>query len=551
MMRKLLPYLKPHRGNILRSALCSALESMFALLIPLIMASIMDRGVQVGDLGYTVKFGALMVGMALCVVAAGVASMIYATRAGLGLGTDLRSVAYRKMQGFSFLNLESFGTASLITRLTTDVTTIQTTAIQAIKYLVRAPSMMLFSVVFSFIISPKLAWMFVALIPCVMLVIFLLIFKLRPLYQKMQKSIDNLNRVVQENIIGMGVIRAFCRKKQQTDVFSQSNEQVFRASDQAMGLSILSQPLGNVILYAGMILLYWIAGRDIVAGRLTVGNLTSLTSYLADILTRVVMLANISVLISRSLVSFQRLLEVTETEPEFTDGPGEVQPEDGSIRFEDVSFRYGSSPVLMSSLNLDIPAGQTVGIIGGTGSAKTTLVSMIPRLYDICGGSITVGGHDIREYTLGDLRDRIAFVPQISMLFSGTVRENLLWGNADATEEELLHACQMACADRFIQDLPEGMETQIGQGGSKLSGGQRQRVCIARALLKNPKILILDDATSAVDMATDATISRAVQAAMPGVTKLIIAQRISSIADSDRILVLDKGKIVGDGTHQE
>lgn len=551
MGKKLAPYLRAHKKDIWLSAFCSGLESLFALLIPLAMAAIMDKGVQNADLAYTAKFGLLMTVMALCVVVAGIYSMKYATRAGLGIGTDLRSAAYRRMQTFTFQNLESFGTASLITRLTTDVTTIQSTAIQAIKYLVRAPSMMVFSAVFSFMISPKLAWMFLALIPLVCLVIFLVILKIRPLYQRMQTSIDKLNRVVQENIIGMGVVKAFCRQKQQKKVFAESNQQVFYASDKAMGLSILSTPLGNLILYAGTILLYWFGGRDIMAGSLTVGQLTGLSAYLTQILTRVMMLTNISVMLSRSLISFQRLLEITETVPEIADGSETARLEDGSIRFCHVGFHYDQSPMLLENLELDIPSGQTVGIIGGTGSAKSTLVSLIPRLYDICEGELQVGGHSIKDYPLGVLRDGISFVPQSSMLFSGTVRENLLWGASDATEEELSRACRAACAESFISQLPQGYDTQIGQGGSNLSGGQRQRLCIARALLKKPKILILDDATSAVDMATDAAIWASMRTTLPGVTKLMISQRISSIAGADRILVLSQGRLVGDGTHAE
>lgn len=551
MLKKLSPYLKAHKRDIWLSTFCSGLESLFALLIPLAMAAIMDKGVQSGDLAYTVKFGALMTVMALCVVAAGIASMKYATRAGLGIGTDLRSAAYRKMQTFTFQNLESFGTASLITRLTTDVSTIQNTAIQAIKSLVRAPSMMAFSVVFSFMISPKLAWMFLALVPLICLVIFLVILKIRPLFQRMQQCIDKLNRVVQENIIGMGVVKAFCRQKQQEEVFTASNQAVFQASDRAMGLSILSSPLGNLILYAGTILLYWFGGRDIMVGNLTVGQLSGLSAYLTQILTRVMMLTNISVMISRSLISFQRLLEITETVPEIADGPGSIQMEDGSVRFRQADFHYDKSPMLIKQLNLDIPSGQTIGIIGGTGSAKSTLVSLIPRLYDICDGELLVGGHSIKEYQLGALRDSISFVPQNSTLFSGSVRENLLWGNREATDEEISAACRAACADEFISGLPEGYDTQIGQGGSNLSGGQRQRLCIARAILKRPKILILDDATSAVDMATDAAIWLSIRNTLPGVTKLIISQRISSIAGADRILVLSQGKLVGDGTHEE
>lgn len=550
MFKKLLPYLKPHSRDIWFSALCSAIESLFALLIPLVMATIMDKGVQNGDLGYTAKKGLLMTLMALCVVVAGVYSMKFATRAGLALGTDLRSAAFRNIQAFSFQNLESFGTATLITRLTTDVTTIQTTAIQAIKYLVRTPSMLVFSAVFSFMISPSLAWMFMALIPLVLLAVFVVILKLRPLFQQMQQCIDRLNQVVQENIIAMSLVKAFCRQKQQKKVFTDSNAKVFKTSDRAMGLSILSSPLGNLILYLGTILLYWYGGQDVMVGTLTVGQLSGLTSYLTEILSRVIMLASISVLFSRSMISFQRILEIIDTKPAISDGSG-VTFDDGSVVFQHVDFGYPDSPLLMQDLNLCILSGETVGILGGTGSGKSTLVSLIPRLYDITAGELLVGRHQVKSYTLAQLRESIAFVPQTNTLFSGTVRDNLLWGDPNASEQTIREACCAACAENFILQLPEGYDTQIGQGGSNLSGGQRQRICIARAILKRPKILILDDATSAVDMATDLAIRSSFRNLLPGITKIIIAQRISSVAQADRILVLDKGQIVGNGTHQE
>ncbi|MDD6024230.1 MAG: ABC transporter ATP-binding protein [Oscillospiraceae bacterium] len=551
MYKKLLNFLKPHGRDIWLSALCSSGESLFALWIPFVMAKIMDHGVSAGDLGFTIRNGLLMTVMALFVVVFGVFSMKFATRAGLGLGTDLRSAAYRKMQTFTFQNLEKFGTASLITRLTTDITTIQTTTIQAIKYLVRAPSMMLFAAVFSFMISPKLAWMFIALIPVVLIIVLIIILKLRPRFFAMQQCIDHLNQVVQENIIAQGIVKAFCRQEHQKNIMAESNDRVMIASDRAMGLSILTSPLGNFVLYMGTILLYWYGGRDVILGNLTIGQLSGLTSYLTELLSRVLMMANLSVMFSRSMVSFHRLLEVIETEPEICDGPGTLPVQDGSISFRDVEFGYAGSPVLMKNLNLSIPSGQTVGIIGGTGSGKSTLVSLIPRLYDISGGELRVGGNSIEAYTLGQLRDEIAFVPQTSTLFSGSIRDNLLWARADATEEEIREACIAACAHGFISQFPEGYDTRIGQGGSTLSGGQRQRLCIARAILKQPKILILDDATSAVDMATDASIRASFRTLLPGVTKLIIAQRISSVAYTDRILVMDKGKIVGDGTHEE
>ena len=365
-----------------------------------------------------------------------------------------------------------------------------------------------------------------------------------------EPPLDRLNRVVQENIISMGLVKAFCRQKQQKEVFADSNGQVFETSDRAMGLSILSSPLGNLILYLGTVLLYWYGGRDVMAGALSVGQLSGLCAYLTQILTRVIMLANISVMFSRSLISFQRLLEVIDTEPAILDGSGETVA-DGSVTFRHVDFGYPDSPLLLKDLSLEIPAGQTVGIIGGTGSGKSTLVSLIPRLYDISRGELRVGSHPVEAYTLAQLREAIAFVPQTSMLFSGPLKDSMRWGDPDASDQELADACRAACADGFIQHLPQGYDTEIGQGGSNLSGGQRQRLCIARAILKKPKILILDDATSAVDMATDAAIRASFRTLLPGTTKLIIAQRISSIAQADRILVMDQGRLVGDGTHQE
>lgn len=550
MFQKLKPYIFRQKRDISLSALCSAVESLFSLLIPLAMAAIMDRGLTEADLPYTLKMGGLMTLMALIVVVAGVFSMKYATKAGLTMGTDLRSHAYQSLQTFTFRNVEHFGTASLITRLTTDISTIQTTAIQAIKNLVRTPSMLLFSIILSFVVSPRLALMFIAITPLVAIVIIGIIVKVQPLYVKMQKSIDRLNLVTQENLVAIRLVKAFVRQDQQSQRFETENQAVYEASDRAMGLSVLTSPAGNLVLYAATLALYWFGGKLILNGELTIGELTSLSAYLANILNRLLMLANLSVLISRSSVSVDRLMEITDTEPDIRDGSTDAVPEDGSITFENVSFRYDEGELLLKDLSLTIPSGQSVGILGSTGAAKTTLVSLIPRLYEICGGALYVGGHELRDYRLENLRSSVSIVLQQNTLFTGTITENLRWGNPAATQEELEAACRAACAHHFIAELPQGYDTLLGQGGVNLSGGQRQRLCIARAILKKPKILILDDSTSAVDMATDAAINRSFQTMLPGMTKLIIAQRISSVAHCDRILVLEDGRIIGDGTHE-
>lgn len=552
MTKKLMPYLKGQKKDIWLSVLCSSGESLVSLLIPLVMAAIMDNGIANGDLPYTIRNGVLMTVMALVVVLIGVLSVKYSTRAGMGLGADLRSDAYHKLQTFTFRDIESFGTASIITRLTTDVATIQSTAVNCIKMLVRAPTMLLFSVILSFILCPKLALMFLAIIPLVVGGILVVLIKLRPYYQNMQLSIDQLNLTTQENLVAMALVKAFVRKNQQVQRFEKDNDTVLAASDKAMGLSILTTPIGNVVLYAATIGLFWLGGHYVMGGEITIGQLTSLSTYLAEILSRILQIANCSISISRSAVSFKRITEIIDTQPDITDGPGGTLPADGSINFDHVSFRYGKTgQLLLEDLDLSIPSGQTVSILGATGSAKSTLVSLIPRLYDICGGQLTVGGADVKACKLKDLRDSVSIVLQKNTLFSGTIRENLMWGKPDATQEELDHACRAACALEFISKLPQGYDTKLGQGGVNLSGGQRQRLCIARAILKAPKILILDDSTSAVDMATDAAIRKSFVTELPGVTKLIIAQRVASAATADRILIMQDGKIVGDGSHSQ
>lgn len=552
MIKKLLPYLSKCKRDIWLSVLSSTGESLFSLLIPLVMAAILDKGIGNSDLPYTMKMGALMVGMALITGAIGVLSAKYAARASMTLGAELRTETYQKLQSFTFRDIEKFGTGSLITRLTVDVTVIQNAAVQTIKQLVRCPSMLIFSIMLSFFISPKLALLFIAMMPLVTAAVLVIMIKIGPMYKIMQESTDKLNLATQENLIGMSLVKAFVRRNQQKERFEKENDAVYRSSDRAMGFSILTMPSTNIVLFGTTVALFWIGGNYVMGGTLTVGELTALSVYLTQILGRIVMIANYSIMFTRSFVSIRRILEVIDTEPDIIDGPSGTAVASGDICLDNVSFRYGTTgEYVLRDVNVDIHAGETIGILGGTGSAKTTLVQLIPRLYDVSEGRVTVGGRDVREYTLKNLRRSVSIVLQQNVLFSGSVRDNLLWGNPDATQEEMEQACRAACALEFIQQMEHGFDSELGQGGCNVSGGQKQRLCIARSIMKKPRVLILDDSTSAVDMATDAQIRNSFKKELPGITKIIIAQRIASVVSADRIIVLDEGKIAAVGNHEE
>lgn len=555
MIRKLLPYMKKYKKAAIIAILCAMAEAVFELLIPLVMAQIVDVGVTSGDIGYTIKLGILMVVMALISLTCGLNLAKYAAIAGQGFGAELRLAQYKKIQSYSFKNIEKFSTASLITRLTTDVTTIQNATTMGLKLLVRAPMMLIVASILAISINGELALIFLVSIPILVISVATIILKVRPKFQVMQKKVDHLNTVLQENFIGVRVIKAFVRAKKEEKKFKEGNDGLLHASEKAFSLVVLTIPVMQAVMFASMIAIFWFGGNKISAGTLEVGTMTSFIAYSMQILMSLMMLAMILMMISRSVASVVRILEVLDEEVDIVDKASPVETvKNGDIEFRNVCFKYEaeSSENNLDHINLSIKSGETVGILGGTGSAKTTLVQLIPRLYDVTEGEVLIGGVNVKDYKLNVLRDAVAMVLQKNTLFSGSITENLKWGNLNATQEQIEDACKASCADEFIGRLPGGYDMDLGQGGVNVSGGQKQRLCIARALLKTPKVLILDDSTSAVDTATDAKIRASFKSdALKDTTKIIIAQRVISICEADKIIVLDDGKIVAMGKHDE
>lgn len=554
MIKKLLPYMKKYKKAAYLSILFAALEAIFELIIPLIMAQIVDVGISNANVSYTIKMGILMVCVALVSLSCGLALAKYAAIAGQGLGAELRSAQYRKIQTYSFKNIEKFSTASLITRLTTDVTAIQNAGTMGLKLLVRAPIMLIFACIFAAAISPRLALIFLVSVPILAISISFIIFNVKPRFEKMQKRIDKLNTVLQENLIGIRVVKAFVRGKKEKEKFKADNDGLLQASESAFGLVVLCMPIMQLVMFASLICIFWFGGHMIFNGTLEVGKMTSFTAYSFQILMSLMMLAMVLMMISRSIASAARIIEVLEEEPDIVDPENPVfEVQNGDIEFRNVNFKYEDDSEInnLEGINLKIKSGQTIGIIGGTGSAKTSLVQLIPRLYDTTEGEVLVGGVNVKDYHLETLRNAVAMVLQKNTLFSGSIRENLKWGNANATQQQIEAACEASCANEFIGRLPGEYEMDLGQGGVNVSGGQKQRLCIARALLKTPKVLILDDSTSAVDTATDAKIRAAFGRDLKDTTKIIIAQRVISVCEADQIIVMDDGKIAAIGTHDE
>lgn len=555
MIKKLMPYMSKYKKALGLAVMFAALEAVFELLIPLVMARIVDVGISTGDMSYTVMMGVLMVVMALISLSFGLALSKYAAIAGQGLGAELREAEYRKIQTYSFKNIEKFSTASLITRLTTDVTAVQNAVTMGIKLLVRAPMMLICACILATLISPKLALIFLVSMPALICAIGFIIMKVRPKFEVMQKRIDQMNTTVQENLVGIRVVKAFVRAKKEKEKFKKSNDELRIASEGAFSIVVFSMPVMQLVMFASIIVILWNGGHFVYNGELTIGNLTSFVVYSNQILISLMMLAMALMMISRSIASIARIIEVLEEVVDIKDP--EVSPvlevKDGEIEFRNVSFKYeeDGDQNNLENINLKIKAGQTIGIIGGTGSGKTSLVQLIPRLYDVTQGEVLVGGINVKDYELETLRNAVAMVLQKNTLFSGSIRENLKWGNENATDEQIDKVCEASCANEFISRLPGGLEMDLGQGGVNVSGGQKQRLCIARALLKEPKVLILDDSTSAVDTATDAKIRAAFGKNLKGTTKIIIAQRVNSICEADQIIVLDDGKICAVGTHDE
>lgn len=554
MIKKLAPYMKKYKTPLILGVLCAALESIFELLIPLVMAQIVDVGISSGDTGYTIKMGLLMVVMAAISLSFGIGLSKFSAIAGQGFGTELRQAEYEKIQTYSFKNIEKFSTASLITRLTTDITMIQNSLTMGIKLLVRAPMMLIVACILSVTISSKLAMIFLVSMPVLIIAIGLIIKNVKPRFEAMQKKIDNLNTTVQENLIGIRVVKSFVRRSKEREKFKASNEDLLQASEGAFGIVVLNMPVMQVVVFSSVIGILWFGGNMVNAGTLTVGKLTSFMTYSFQILMSLMMLSMVLMMISRSVASAQRIIEVLEEEPDIKDPVNPVtEVRDGEIEFRNVNFKYedDSDENNLEGINIKIKAGETIGIIGSTGSGKSSLVQLIPRLYDATEGEVFVGGVNVKNYHIETLRNEVAMVLQKNTLFSGTIKENLMWGNENATDAEIEAAASSACVDEFIDRLPGRYDMHLEQGGVNVSGGQKQRLCIARAILKQPKVLILDDSTSAVDTATDAKIRKAFAEDLKDTTKIIIAQRVNSVATADKIIVMDDGKISAMGTHDE
>ena len=555
MIRKLWPYTKGYRPYIALGVFLSACEAVLELLLPLVMSDIVDVGIANGDRAYIMAEGLKMVLMALAAMFCGISAAVLSARAGMGFGAQVRQAEYEAVQRFSFRNIEHFSTASLITRLTGDVAAMQQTLMMSMRIFVRAPMLLLTALVLAGSISLRLSRVFLAVIPILAIIVTVLLKKVGPLFTTMQGATDDLNLVVQENLNAMRVVKSFVREDEEEKKFSQRNQRLRQTAMRASNFVVIFFPLMLTVVFSTIITVLWMGGHDVYAGMLGSGDLLSFVSYIMDIMMALVMVSMILMMTSRSVACARRIVAVLEEQPEITDdqADSELTVPDGSVEFDHVYFKYHPTAEIwnLQDVNLRIASGMTVGVIGGTGSAKTTLTSLIPRLYEVTEGAIRVGGHDVREYTTEHLRDACAVVLQKNTLFSGTIAENLRWARADATDEEIREACRIACADEFIEAMPQGYDTLIEQGGANVSGGQKQRLCIARAVLRQPKIMILDDSTSAVDTATDARIRQALKETLPGTTKIIIAQRITSVMDADLIVVMDDGHISAAGTHEE
>ncbi|MDD6046546.1 MAG: ABC transporter ATP-binding protein [bacterium] len=555
MLKKLTPFIQ---GYWLRSALASLTvicEVLLEVYIPYLMADIINIGIANGDVSFIFRRGLLMIAMACLSLSMGALSGWFAADASAGFAKNLRAGLFRKVQGFSFANVDKFSTASLVTRLTTDVTNVQQSFMMVIRTLVRAPLMLIAATVMAVRLNAELAIVFAFAIPLLGAFIIILGSKALPRFKAMLKKYDGLNAEVQENLIAIRVVKAFVREKHENERFTSSAEAVREAQAKAERLLVLVMPVSQYALYLCMIAVCYIGGHLIVAGDMLTGDLMSFISYVSQILSSLLMVSMMFVSLTMTRASMTRILEVLDEQNDITDDDASVSLSvpDGSIEFRDVCFSYAKDPnnLTLSHINLKIRRGETIGIIGGTGSAKSSLVQLIPRLYDVLSGSVLVGGHDVREYKIKALRDSVSMVLQKNVLFSGTIRDNLRWGDAEATDAEVEDACRAAAAHDFITSFPAGYDTDLGQGGVNVSGGQKQRLCIARALLKRPKIIILDDSTSAVDTATDAAIRKALREELAGTTTLIIAQRIASVMDADRIVVMNEGTIADIGTHEE
>ena len=554
MIKRLFSYMRQYKKYAILSIICIAAESVFELIVPLIMADLVDIGVASGNRQYIYIKGIQMVFCALLALVLGTGSARFSALAGQGLGANLRQAEYEKMQKYSFSNIDHFRVSSLVTRLTSDVTNIQNTVSSGMRPFCRGPVMLIAATGVAFSINATLALVFAVALPVLAGLLFAITMKVRPLYTRMQGAIDTVNRIIQENLIAIRVVKAYVRGEYEISKFEEGNETLKTQSEQAFRLAALNMPAMQFVMYGTILSILWFGGGLVQIGNMQVGELTGFLSYVLQILNSLMMISNVFLMMTRSVASGTRIMEVIDEKIEITDEKArDIQVKQGDVSFEHVWFKYkkGAEEYVLSDLSLHIKAGQTVGIVGQTGAAKTTMIQLIPRLYQAEKGCVRVDGIRVEEYPMERLRDAIAIVLQNNTLFSGSLLSNLRWGKEDASMEEVEKACHIACVDEFIDRLPQRYDTEMGQGGVNVSGGQKQRICIARALLKKPRILILDDSTSAVDTATEAKIRRLMAEALPHMTKIIIAQRISSVCHADQIFVLHEGKINGVGTHEE
>lgn len=553
MLKKILGHIGEYKKYAIITPILTACEVLMEILIPFVTAMIIDRGIAAGNIGNIFLYGGIMLALAFISLFFGVKAGQTAAVASTGFASNLRDSMYDKIQGFSFSNIDRFSTAGLVTRMTTDVTSIENAFLMTMRIAVRAPLMLVLSMVMSFMINVRLTLIFLAALVVLAIAAFTIMHTVMPVFKKMFERYDQFNASIQENVTGIRVVKAFVREDFEKEKFGKAAWQIYSLSVKAESIIAFNGPIMMLVIYSSMLLLSWFGAHFIVSGTMTTGNLTSLFSYAMSMMMSLMMVSMVFVMLTMSLAAARRINEVLDEEPGLKNPENPVMDvRDGSIDFDNVSFSYrsGSGEDTLHDIDLHIRSGETIGIIGGTGSGKSTLVSLISRLYDVTDGSVKVGGVDVRDYDMEVLRNQVSVVLQKNVLFSGTILDNLRWGNEDATEEECKAACILACADDFIEQMPDKYNTRIEQGGTNVSGGQKQRLCIARALLKKPKVLILDDSTSAVDTATDARIRKAFRESIPETTKLIISQRISSVQDADRIIVLDDGKVNGFDTHE-
>ena len=553
MLKRIFSYMKQYKKYACLALLCIAVEAVLELMVPMIMADLIDNGVANGDTAYIYTKGSQMAGCAVLALILGIGSARFSALAGQGLGANIRQAEYEKLQSYSFANIDHFRVSSLVTRLTSDVTNIQNSVSTGMRPFGRSPVMLIFASSVAFTINRTLAFVFFVALPILAVLLIIIIMNVRPLYGRMQNAIDLVNRSIQENLTAIRVVKAYVRGDYEVSKFEEVNANLKKESEKAFGIAVLNMPAMQFVMYGTIISILFIGGHLINAGQLKIGELTSFLSYVLLILNSLMMMSNVFLMMTRSLASASRIVEVLDEKIDITDEQAEdISVKKGSIEFDHVWFKYKkeAKEYVLSDVSFNIEAGQTIGIIGQTGSAKTTLVSLIPRLYDATKGTVRIDGIDVKKYPMRHLRDAIAVVLQKNTLFSGSLLSNLYWGNENASMEEINEACHIACVDEFLDRLPQGYDTDMGQGGVNVSGGQKQRICIARAILKKPKVLILDDSTSAVDTATEAKIREGLAKKLPDMTKIVIAQRISSVKHADQIIILDRGKVAAIGTHE-